>query len=196
MSDPFAGLGDDDLVKLGRRALRDLPDAPPGWVDRAVALFAAQPAATPAPLPSWSDLGRRVLAQLRFDSWAAQPLLAVRHARGASRHLLFTAEGHDIDLRVAPRPGSTVADARYALVGQVLGPDDRGEVRLRRAATDDAANAPAPSGDPAATEVCALDAYGEFRFETVAPGRYVLELRVGQAAIELPAIDVGDVSSA
>lgn len=162
---PLANLPDDEFERLLREAVA-LPDAPPALVQRAIALWSTRPAGTPSLL-------RRIAAALAFDSWAQPAALAgVRAPRSATRHLLFSAEGRDIDLRIAP------AGDAFTLAGQVLGPDEAGEIELA-----------ASSGGAARREP--LDALGEFRIEGVAPGEYRLALRLGADEIELPAVTVG-----
>jgi hypothetical protein len=118
---------------------------------------------------------RRLLAVLSFDSWAPAPgALAVRSGRSAARHLLFTAEGRDVDLRITP------ADGDFVLAGQILGPDESGSIEL-------AASAPSTS----AARVAELDALGAFRIDGVSPGNYRLTLRLGNDEVTLPAIEVG-----
>ena len=115
MSPDFPPAEDDDLLAAGRRALRELPDAPEWMILRAEALGA--PRAAPAAAPS---LLRRVQAALSVDSWAG----AVPVLRGAAgtRQLLFSAAEYDVDLRIAP------AGQAWSIAGQVLGPDDAAQV--------------------------------------------------------------------
>jgi hypothetical protein len=160
----------DDFSALVQRAMSS-PDAPPAWVRSAIDLW-PQPG-TGAQLLATAKAALRLLqASLSFDSWAA-PALAngMRGATSDTRHLLFSAEGRDIDLRIV-----AAADG-YALAGQVLGPDDSGEVEL--------------SGTALASRTAALDPLGEFRLDGVASGTYRLTLRLGSDAIELPPIDIG-----
>lgn len=156
---------DDAFHRELRRAVRALPDAPVAWQRAALDLWPASGAADVA-RAAW----RLVSAVLTFDSWA-QPAtaLGMRGSAAAPRHLLYTAEGRDIDLRVLPGASG------YTLSGQVLGPDAEGELELQ------------PRGARAA-----LDELGGFRFEGVARGVYQLTLRVGGDRIELPALDVGE----
>lgn len=160
---PLHDLNDDDLVAAARRAVRALPDAPEAWVQRAIDLL---------PVPSLvGTLLRRLQAVLSFDSWAQPaPALGMRSAADDTRHLLFSVEGRDIDLRIVP------AGATWALAGQVLGPDEAGTVEL--AGGDGARRTP-------------LDELGEFRIEGLASGRYTLTLRVAGDEILLPALEVG-----
>lgn len=104
---------DAALIRAGRRALRELPDAPEWLVLRAQAIW--QP--RPQPVP---PLLTRVLAALSFDSWAS-PAPALRGATVAgARQFLFSAEGRDIDLRIS------AAGNAWSIEGHVLGPDEGG----------------------------------------------------------------------
>ena len=94
-----------------------------------------------------------------------------------TRHLLFSAKGRDIDLRISP------AAEAFALSGQILGPDDTGVVEL----VTQSDGAP----DSGAARVAPVDALGEFRLDGVRGGTYRLTLRMGGDEIVLPAIDVG-----
>lgn len=156
-----AELTDDELTVLASRAAA-LPDAPRAAVAAAIALWQQRPV---SPL-------RRILALLTFDS-AATPHLAlgVRSAGpSAVRHLLFSAEGRDVDLRIHGE-GSA-----FVLQGQILGPDDSGTIVLAGAGADRSA---------------ALDDLGAFRFDALPAGDYALALRTAQEQIDLPPIAVG-----
>jgi hypothetical protein len=167
---PIRDLSDDALLAAAREAVSALPDAPPTWLRRADALWPA--AASPLRAAAQGVL-RRLTAVLAFDS-AAQPALALgmRSAGDATRHLLYSVEGRDIDLRIAP------AGEAWALAGQVLGPDESGEVRLYDA-----------GGRPA--QEVALDAMGEFRLVGIGRGSYLMTLRVAGDEIVIPGIEVG-----
>jgi hypothetical protein len=167
-------LTDAELTDLAARASR-LPDAPDGWVDAAIALWKVAPRA--APKPQAPKLWTRVAAALRFDSWATpQMALGVRSMAMDNRHLLYSAKGRDIDVRV------TLGGDRFALSGQILGPDESGEVQL------------AGQGDQHGVPLLRttrLDALGEFRLDGVDKGTYQLTLRVGSDEIVLPPIQIG-----
>lgn len=167
-------LSDDDLLQRLHQAVRALPDAPAALQRAAIALWPLQPAGALAGLAQ-SAL-RQLAAVLSFDSWAA-PALApgMRSLRSTTRHLLFSSLGRDIDLRIAPAAGA------FTLTGQILGPDEAGQIEL----------APLPDAAPA-QHVSALDALGEFRIDGVARGHYRLSLRLGNDLITLPPIEVGD----
>ena len=175
---PVHSLSDDEFVHLVQRALA-LPDAPQRLVRAAIELW---PAARPSALKSMADSALRlVAAALSFDSWS-RPATALGMRAGASdtRHLLFSAMGRDIDLRITP------AADHYALTGQILGPDDAGRVELALQA--DAGSAPPDGAD---ARVAALDSLGEFRLDGVRGGTYRLTLRLGGDEIVLPPIEVG-----
>lgn len=167
MSPRFPPSDDEDLLAAGRRALRELSDAPEWMILRAEALGA--PKVTPAP-----SLRRRVQALLSVDSWAGA-VPALRGAAG-SRQMLFSAAEHDLDLRLLPQ------EAGWALEGQVLGPDEAVQVCLTR--PDGQALPPQP-----------LDELGGFRIEHLAAGRYTLELQFADSVVELPPLDIGDAAT-
>lgn len=173
---PVETLSDDEFAHLVQRAVA-LPDAPPSLVRAAID---AWPGAQPATLHSVAAAALRLVsAVLRFDSWA-QPAVALgmRAASSDTRHLLFSAMGRDIDLRISP-----TAD-RFALTGQILGPDESGVVEL---ALDGGEHPGAPDA-----RIVSLDELGEFRLDGVHGGTYRLTLRVGGDEIVLPALVVGE----
>ena len=173
---PIDLLTDEEFAELAQRASR-MPDAPAAALRAAVNLWRAAP---PSPLQvAAGSLLKRVMAVLTFDSWGAgAPAFGVRGVPSATRHLLFSARGRDIDLRITPS-----AD-RFALAGQILGPDESGMIEL--------AGVPAAGGPQAAPRSTALDPLGEFRLEGIASGAYVLTLRLGEEEIVLPPIDLGE----
>lgn len=170
---PLDPLDDDDHLAHQLRRAAELPDAPATLIRQATALMPVQP------MVSLSDLAhsalRLVSAVLSFDSWAQPPVaLGMRGGAAETRHLLFSAQGRDIDLRISPAAG------HFALSGQILGPDEAGVVELE----------PQPgAGDDARST--ALDTLGEFRLDGVRGGTYRLTLRVGGDEIVLPPIEVG-----
>lgn len=176
---PVDTLSDDEFVHLVQRAVA-LPDAPPELVRAAIGLWAQREA---TPLADAARAGfRLVSAVLSFDSWARPPVaLGMRGVATETRHLLFSAKGRDIDLRI-----SRAADL-FALTGQILGPDEAGLVELS------APSGGAPGGTDARTTP--LDAMGEFRLDGVQGGTYRLTLRMGGDEIVLPPIEVGERAS-
>ncbi|MEK8030720.1 hypothetical protein AACH06_07770 [Ideonella sp. DXS29W] len=185
--DPLQSLGDAEL--LARLPLAAaLPDAPAHWQQRALAAWRAPAAVRTGGVP-WAEavqaLRERVMAVLSFDSWATAPLAAgLRSTGSTTRQLVFSADGRDVDLRITPQGG------RFAVSGQVLGPDDRGTASI--------AALPAAGGEPAGEQAheiaqeVALDEFGEFRMAELEAGRYQLTLRLSQHELVLPAFDVGD----
>lgn len=159
---------DEELAVWGQRAMRELQDAPEWLVGTAIALWR-----TPAPTTL-----RRVLAALRFDSWSDRPALALRAAHEPARHLLFTADGRDIDLRISP--GMPPA---YDLQGQVLGPGDAGVVQL------------AAAQGLGETRRAVLDELGGFELFGLPAGRYRLIVQFGADSLELPELDIGSASA-
>ncbi len=159
--------GADEFAHLVRRLSR-----------RDTAAAAPPPAGPGALLGAARSLLGRAAAVLRFDS--ASPAgrdTGTRSRGGAVRHLLFSAKGRDIDLRVSP------SGARFALSGQVLGPDEAGRVAL----------APHVRGEGTGPRLVAaeLDDLGGFHVDALRPGTYVVTLTLGDDEVALPPIDVG-----
>ena len=168
-------LSDQELTDLAAAASR-LPDAPAAWVDAALGMWktaarASRSAAAPTILS-------RIVAALSFDSWATPPLaFGMRSVATESRHLLYSAEGRDVDVRVLQ------AGERFSVAGQILGPDETGEVELAGPGAGDGATA---------RWITQLDALGEFRLDGLERGSYLLTLRVGTDEIVLPPILIGE----
>jgi hypothetical protein len=154
------------------RVLRDsrrLDDAPEHVIQRALNVWQPRRQAQAEP-----SLLQRVLAVLTFDSAGASPLAyGMRSAGGTTRQLLFSAEGHDIDLRISPA-GDPPSD-HWLLNGQVLGPESQGTVTLTDALGQAAGQA-------------ALNEWGEFKLPQVADGEYTVTVRLGEREIVLPAV--------
>jgi len=172
---PINLLSDDEFAQLAQRAAA-LPDAPPALLRAAIGQWhAAQPPMLQAALKA---VLKRVVAALTFDSWAAGPLaFGVRAVPSDTRHLLFSAMDRDIDVRITP------SASHFVLAGQILGPDEPGEIELAAASSD--------SAGAANPRFASLDALGEFRLDGVPGGAYVLTLRLAEDEIVLPSIDVG-----
>lgn len=173
---PVDSLSDDEFVHRVQRAVA-LPNAPPALLRAAIDLWPANP---PASVASVAQAALRLVrAVLSFDSWAQPPVaMGMRAAASDTRHLLFSAMGRDIDLRITP------AADHFALTGQILGPDEAGVVEL--ATQSDA------GPDTHAAHVASLDSLGEFRLDGVRVGTYRLTLRLGGDEIVLPPIIVGE----
>jgi hypothetical protein len=171
-SDSLKQLSDEELLARLPQAAA-LPDAPVAWMQRALAAWQAPLGVRLA--GAAEVLRERVQAWLRFDSWAGAPLAAGLRSTGtsATRQLIFSAEGRDVDLRIAPAGGGL-----FSVSGQVLGPDERGTIALARE-------------DGAAAQEAPLDEFGEFHLDGVEPGRYRLGLLLAAQELELPPFDVG-----
>jgi hypothetical protein len=168
---PDDHLTDEDLASLLPRAAA-MPDAPDTWIRAAEELSAR--GETPGGVLRAAT--RLLAASLRFDSWAGAPLaFGMRALLSDTRHLLFSAMGRDIDLRITP------AEAHFALAGQILGPDESGRVELTPQA-----------GQGEGRRTAAIDELGEFRLDDVHSGTYRLTLRMGSDEIVLPPIEVGE----
>lgn len=172
---PFGRLGDAEWDALLRDAL-SLPAASEALLRRALDFL---PAGTPVSEPEGGVL-RRVLAVITFDSCRPGTLaLDMRALAHEGREWMFQADGHDIDLRVAPLDATGL---RYLVSGQLFGPDVVCRVRLLQVPAADA------SSPPLATDV---DELGEFFFDGLRPGRFVLSLQLGDREIVLPELQIG-----
>lgn len=163
---------DENALLLAlKRALAD-EEPPAALVASVEALGAPRPVA-PGPL----DRLARLVAELVQDSWNVAPAaLGLRGgADPAVRHLLYSADGRDIDLRVSADAGR--GPDRWRLNGQVLGPDAHGEVVLAH-----------EGGAPVSV---ALDALGEFDLPGLLAGRYAVTIVGDGVEIVLPPIDIG-----
>jgi hypothetical protein len=171
---PVDSLTDDELSRRLIRAVKALPDAPLALQRAAIGLFPA--AAQPASLKDVAASAfKLVQAVLSFDSWATPALAGgMRSATASTRHLLFTAQGCDIDLRIS------ASIEAFVLAGQVLGPDEQALVKL------------APQGGGGDALQVAVDELGEFRIDGVRRGTYLLTLELGSEHIVLPPIEVDD----
>jgi len=173
---PIDDLDDEEFGHLVQRAAA-LPDAPQSAVRAAIDLW---PAPYSTRLKDVAQAGMRLVsAVLSFDSWATPPVaLGMRSMASDTRHLLFSAKGRDIDLRISP------AADHFAMTGQILGPDEAGAVELVTHAED--------GFETPETLVAPLDPLGEFRLDGLRGGTYQLTLRMGGDEIVLPPIVVGE----
>ena len=161
----------DAEIERGMRSSRQLEDAPEHVIQRALAAWQPRRQVQTAP-----GLIERILAVLTFDSAGASPLAyGARSAGATTRQLLFSAQGHDIDLRVSPAAAAQ-AD-HWLLSGQVLGPQGDGTVLLSDEQGQSLGEA-------------LLNELGEFRLPAVRPGQYTVTVRLGGAEIVLPAVYV------
>ncbi len=160
----------DPQIEQGLHRSRALQDAPEHVIQRALDLW--QPRARPQ-ATAQAGLLQRVLATLSFDSQATSALaMGLRSGASDTQQLLFSAQGHDVDLRITALPPSA-GPALWRISGQVFGPEGEGTAELLGAAT------------PA---LASWDEMGEFAFDTVPSGHWVLLLRTATLEIETPAI--------
>jgi hypothetical protein len=157
---------DDAELERRLRGSRTLDEAPEPLIQRAIGVWRPRAAASAA------GALRRLAATLRFDSRLADATaLGLRAADGATdgatRQLLFSADGRDIDLRLEPQTGG-----RWSVSGQVLGPDEQGGAELL------------PEGAP--PQQVAWNELAEFIFEPVVAVRATLRLRGSDWEVELP----------
>lgn len=181
---PIDRLTDDEFLELVQRSAA-LPDAPPAALQAAIDLMAA---ARPNPIADLlASAGEVINAILSFDSWAAPaPAYAMRSAGKDSRHLLFNAQEHDVDLRI-------VRDAdTFTLTGQILGPDEGGMIFLLAESGQPDAAGSSESQLPGNGMVATLDELGEFRLTGLHAGNYQVVLRLGDTQLVLPPITVGE----
>lgn len=162
---------DDALVQRLRQAVLTLPDVPAWATERALAVWRAPAAARGGLVP-------RLRALLRFDSTrVTATALALRGSGALPRQLLFSAAGHDLDLRVMP---SAAGQGGFCLRGQLLGPSLHGLVSWW----------PEPAqADGAPLASAELDELGEFALDGVPAGEGVLRVALDDTEIELPPFD-------
>jgi hypothetical protein len=98
------------------------------------------------------------------------PAFGVRSGQATSRQLLYSAEESDIDLRISSQ------DDQWIVAGQLLGRDcvgGRVEIEGERGLA-----------------VAALDELCEFMLPPVPSGNYTLRLRLQDAEVELPQLEL------
>jgi hypothetical protein len=158
----------DDAIIEALRAESTQMDAPEHVIQRAFTLW------KPKTAPAQQSLLSKIMAVLKFDSSAVSPMaLGVRSIGSPTRQMLFSAEGRDIDLRIAPRAKG--ASRQWDITGQVLGPDDNGSVSLRGTNREWSAN---------------LNDLSEFHIEDIPEGEYQLMVLLNGSVIVLPEIKI------
>ena len=135
-------------------------EAPRDVVADVVNLFRKQAEARP---PS---MARRLMAALSFDSFTTTPAFGMRSGRAASRQLVYSVEGNDIDLRV------TGEEDQWIISGQVL----RENCAAARVEVDGA------SGSASTT----LNDNCEFTLPPLPGGEYSLRILISDLEIEIP----------
>ena len=141
------------LRRVGELVQGGMPEAPPRSASARVrALYRAR--RRPAT--------RTIHAALRFDSSAALRPVGLRSAAVSERQLIYSAPPYDVDLRVTPQ------DTRFAVAGQVLGPETAGYVTVIGAAGE---------------QFVTLSTECEFALPLLDAGSYRLSLRLGDAEL-------------
>ena len=140
-------------------------DAPRDVLSQVVNLF--QKRAEPSP-PS---MVRRLMAALSFDSFTTRPAFGVRSGQAASRQLVYSVEGNDIELRV------TAEEDQWIISGQVLCESCvAGRVEINGAT----------SASTALNDSC------EFTLPPVPRGDYFLRILMPDLEIEFPQLNLKD----
>ena len=140
-------------------------DAPRDVLAYAVNIFSGRQASRV------SSLIRRIVATLSFDSSTnLAPAFGIRSGQAASRQLLYSAEENDIDLRLTPEKEN------WIVAGQVLGETCVGG-RIEIEGEGELASADL-------NELC------EFTLRPLPAGSYTLHLRLGNADIEIPQLEL------
>lgn len=139
-------------------------DAPRDVLAHLVNLFQQQAESRP---PS---LVRRLMAALSFDSFTTAPAFGVRSGQSASRQLVYSVEGNDIDLRV------TAEEDRWVISGQVLA-ENCVAARVEIDGTTGSAST-------------ALNDNCEFTLPPLPRGNYLLRILMPDSEIEIPPLDL------
>ena len=134
-------------------------DAPRDVLADVVNLFRKEAESKPS-------MARRLMAALSFDSLTTAPAFGVRSGRAASRQLVYSIEGNDIDLRV------TGEEDQWIISGQVL----RENCVAARVEIDGA------TGSASTT----LNDNCEFTLPPVPGGEYSLRIVISDLEIEIP----------
>jgi hypothetical protein len=140
-----------------------MEDAPAYAFERAKNLFRARIK------PAGSFL-KQVLASLKFDSLQEPPAFAIRSAATSERQLLFSAGENDLQLQINQSGG------QYVVSGQVLGPCAGGQIELQGIKV---------------TVKTTLSDLCEFTLDSVPEGIYLLTLRLPEAELKIPDLNLG-----
>lgn len=175
----ISSLNQEQLLTL-TRAAASLRNAPEAWINDAKKLWGAREKRSDGVISSVAqDIAQRIRAVISFDSWNVSALASgLRASPSQTRHLLFAAQGRDVDLRINPSASS------FIVSGQVLGSDEFGALEF--------ANTDEQSANSRAVRVVTLNSLGAFSIDGVLPGIYSVTLRMHRTVIELPPIGVGE----
>lgn len=169
-------LADDEVELVNTLLAREGLESCPPWLLARASRLAQSPVVPQQARESLTVRGLR-LARLVFDSWSSPQPAFLRGAALAPRQIVLQCGPVDISLHVA---GLESAD--LMVIGQVLGqPATGGQALLRLADSDQLASAPV---------AVAIDPIGEFVFDSVLPGRYILSLQISESTIDSPPLDI------
>lgn len=113
---------------------------------------------------------KQVLATLKFDSLLETPAFAIRSAATSERQLLFNAGERELHLQIKQ------TGDRRVVSGQVLGPCTGGQVELQGINI---------------TVKAVLSDLCEFTLDSVPEGTYALILRLPDAELRIPDLNLG-----
>lgn len=188
-------------VELVRSLVRSLdsgpfPDVPQHLHDAAVSIGEAPvPNGTPVPAgvhnghssssappggrerSGWFAPVREFIADLVFDSFLHEPVAVLRGRSATERHLLYRAGSFEVDLALTESG---------AIVGQVLGDDDEWE-NVRDATC-------ILTGEDR-TWTSDIESNGDFHFDGVGPGSYVLQLEAPEVRLVVPEFEFSSAVS-
>jgi hypothetical protein len=151
----------------------DTEDPPQELTHRIKAIFGS----ANAPTSSWIDAAANLVASLVFDSRKPGALAGFRGGEGGLDYHLFYERGQmSVDLQVSPSSGPKES---WTIRGQVDRPDE--DDRPVSVALLDEQRQP--------VKEAAIDASGSFRMD-VNRGSYQLAVRIGDAGVLLPMVDV------
>jgi hypothetical protein len=153
------------LIQLMRSDLSE--DAPPHVIKRALKLYREKHVQQ----NTSSDLRRRVLAVLHFDSIRLTPAFGVRSGKPGARQLLFNTNVNEIDLRIEPEGQA------WLVSGQILGGKTGSGTAVLEGATG--------------VRETALNELNEFTLPPVEAGTYKLILNLTDVEVEIEEIRIG-----
>lgn len=152
---------------IGLMSTDSFEDAPPLVINRAVDQFRSRTVST----STSSDLRRRILAALKFDSVGSAPAFGVRSGKPSTRQLLFSAEEYNINLRIE------LIGQVWFVSGQVLGGSTATGVAVLQG--------------PAHISQAAFNELSEFMLQPVQAGSYNLTLNLENLDVEIDEIRIG-----
>jgi hypothetical protein len=150
------------IISLMRQDASESAPAP--LLQRIFRLFSEQHARK-----AHKPLLKRLFAALKFDSFVGSPAYGVRAERRETRHLLFEAGRHELDIRITPAEGGVM------VAGQVLGPGAGGTVELRTSEH---------------VEIAQLNAMLEFSLPVVPAGKYEMIFQIPDVEVVISEIEL------